>query len=54
MHRRIYHAVRGRDADAARGAMDGHLSLSEQAQVAEEGGPRSGAEKSSGDRNTTQ
>jgi GntR family transcriptional regulator, transcriptional repressor for pyruvate dehydrogenase complex len=54
MHRRIYHAVRGRDADAARGAMDGHLSLSEQAQVAEEAGPRPGVEKSSAGPNPTQ
>jgi hypothetical protein len=34
--------------------MDGHLSLSEQAQVAEEAGPRPGVEKSSAGPNPTQ
>lgn len=36
MHRRIYHAVRAHDADAARAAMNQHLSMSERAQVSEE------------------
>ncbi len=36
MHRRIYHAVRSRDAAAARQAMNEHLMLSERAQLVEE------------------
>jgi GntR family transcriptional repressor for pyruvate dehydrogenase complex len=35
-HRRIYHAVRARDAQAARTVMDEHLSQSEHAQLTEE------------------
>jgi GntR family transcriptional repressor for pyruvate dehydrogenase complex len=38
MHRRIYHAVRSRDANAARAAMNEHLGMSERAQVSEEAG----------------
>lgn len=36
-HRRIYHAVRARDAAAARQAMNDHLGMSERAQLREEG-----------------
>lgn len=36
MHRRIYHAVRTRDAHGARGVMDAHLAQSERAQLSED------------------
>jgi GntR family transcriptional regulator, transcriptional repressor for pyruvate dehydrogenase complex len=36
MHRKIYHAIRARNADAARAAMSEHLILAEQALAAEE------------------
>jgi GntR family transcriptional regulator, transcriptional repressor for pyruvate dehydrogenase complex len=36
MHRKIYRAIRARDADAARAAMSEHLMLAEQGLAAEE------------------
>jgi GntR family transcriptional regulator, transcriptional repressor for pyruvate dehydrogenase complex len=36
MHRRIYHAVRSHDPDAARAAMNEHLGMAERAQLSEE------------------
>jgi GntR family transcriptional repressor for pyruvate dehydrogenase complex len=39
MHRRIYQAIRTRDAEAARAAMDEHLRLAQAAQASEEDSP---------------
>jgi GntR family transcriptional repressor for pyruvate dehydrogenase complex len=36
MHRRIYRAIRARDADAAQREMNAHLDLARQAQASEE------------------
>jgi GntR family transcriptional repressor for pyruvate dehydrogenase complex len=36
MHRKIYRAIRARNADAARAAMSEHLMMAEQALAAEE------------------
>jgi hypothetical protein len=38
-HRNIYHAIRAHDAKRARAAMSEHLSLAQQAQALEGGGP---------------
>lgn len=42
MHRRIYQAIRTRDAEAARVAMDEHLRLALARMVSEEAGPTTG------------
>jgi DNA-binding FadR family transcriptional regulator len=39
MHRRIYQAIRARDPEAARAAMDEHLRLAQAAQASEENRP---------------
>ena len=41
MHRKIYRAIRARDADAARAAMSEHLTLAQRTFAAEESGERS-------------
>jgi GntR family transcriptional repressor for pyruvate dehydrogenase complex len=46
MHRRIYQAIRKRDATGARAAMDEHIRLAQAAQAAEEATPPAGADYS--------
>jgi DNA-binding FadR family transcriptional regulator len=49
MHRKIYHAIRARNADKARAAMSEHLILAERALAVEEAanGGRAGQKTSS-------
>jgi GntR family transcriptional repressor for pyruvate dehydrogenase complex len=53
MHRRIYQAIRKRDADEARAAMDDHLRLAQEAQASEEASPPRGANPSPSRRSST-
>jgi GntR family transcriptional repressor for pyruvate dehydrogenase complex len=48
MHRAIYNALRSRDATRARAAMEEHLRLAQQRQVAEEPAPGNGPENGAG------